>query len=80
MNGAALTTATFEKFLGVPGALIVTIGLILFAYSTVLGWSYYGEKCFSYLFGDASIKYYRFVFVLAVFVGTTLKLNVVWLL
>ncbi len=80
LNGAALTTATFEKFLGVPGALIVTIGLILFAYSTVLGWSYYGEKCFSYLFGDASIKYYRFVFVLAVFVGTTLKLNVVWLL
>ncbi|WP_221568536.1 sodium:alanine symporter family protein [Alkalihalobacillus sp. TS-13] len=80
LNGAALTTETFRSFLGAPGALIVTIGIILFAYSTVLGWSYYGEKCFSYLFGDNSVKYYRLLFVLAVFVGTTVSLNVVWTL
>ncbi|WP_349409461.1 sodium:alanine symporter family protein [Pseudalkalibacillus sp. SCS-8] len=80
LNGAALTTETFRSFLGDPGALIVTIGIILFAYSTVLGWSYYGEKCFSYLFGDKSVKLYRIMFVLAVFVGTTVSLNVVWTL
>ncbi|WP_261134551.1 sodium:alanine symporter family protein [Bacillus sp. Marseille-Q3570] len=80
LNGAALTTETFRSFLGAPGALIVTIGIILFAYSTVLGWSYYGEKCFSYLFGDNSVKFYRLLFVLAVFVGTTVSLNVVWTL
>ncbi|MGM7703352.1 alanine/glycine:cation symporter family protein [Pseudalkalibacillus sp. Hm43] len=80
LNGAALTTETFRSFLGEPGALIVTIGIILFAYSTVLGWSYYGEKCFSYLFGDNSVKYYRILFVLAVFIGTTVSLNVVWTL
>ncbi|WP_257350861.1 alanine/glycine:cation symporter family protein [Pseudalkalibacillus decolorationis] len=78
LNGAALTTETFESFLGTPGALIVTVGLILFAYSTVLGWSYYGEKCFSYLFGDNSVKYYRLLFVIAVFVGTTVSLGTVW--
>lgn len=77
-NGAELTTITFEKFLGTPGAIIVAVGIILFAYSTVLGWSYYGEKCFSYLFGDSSIKYYRIVYVLAVFVGTVLPLGIVW--
>ncbi|MCF6411240.1 alanine/glycine:cation symporter family protein [Pseudalkalibacillus salsuginis] len=80
LNGAALTTETFRSFLGAPGAFIVTIGIILFAYSTVLGWSYYGEKCFSYLFGDNSVKYYRLLFVIAVFVGTTVSLNVVWAL
>ncbi len=80
LNGAALTTETFRSFLGAPGAFIVTIGIILFAYSTVLGWSYYGEKCFSYLFGDNSVKYYRLLFVLAVFVGTIVSLNVVWAL
>ncbi|TLS39390.1 alanine/glycine:cation symporter family protein [Pseudalkalibacillus caeni] len=78
INSAALTSETFEKFLGGTGSLIVTIGLILFAYSTVLGWSYYGEKCFSYLFGEKTIFIYRAIFVLAVFVGTTLKITVVW--
>jgi AGCS family alanine or glycine:cation symporter len=78
LQGAALTTATFEAFLGSPGAWIVSIGLIFFAYSTVLGWSYYGEKCFSYLFGNSAIKGYRIAFVLAVFLGAGLKLGLVW--
>jgi AGCS family alanine or glycine:cation symporter len=77
-KGAALTTTTFELFLGTPGGLIVAIGVIFFAYSTILGWSYYGEKCFSYLLGKSAVKYYRYLFVLAVFVGTVLELNLVW--
>ena len=54
LTGAALTTKTFDSMLP-GGGWIVTIGIILFAYSTVLGWAYYGEKCFEYLFGNKSI-------------------------
>ncbi|WP_305728812.1 alanine:cation symporter family protein [Planococcus faecalis] len=50
LEGAALTTAAFEQFLGSAGPLVVAIGLIFFASSTIIGWSYYGEKCFQYLF------------------------------
>lgn len=78
VTGAALTTATFASFLGTAGAWIVTIGLIFFASSTILGWSYYGEKCFSYLFGDKAIKFYRIAFVGAVFIGAVIKLELVW--
>ena len=58
LTGAALTTKTFDSMLP-GGGWIVTIGIILFAYSTVLGWAYYGEKCFEYLFGNKSISVYR---------------------
>ncbi|NSL53314.1 alanine/glycine:cation symporter family protein [Calidifontibacillus erzurumensis] len=78
LKGAELTTATFELLIGAPGPYIVAIGLIFFAYSTVLGWAYYGEKCFSYLFGESAIKYYRIVYVLAVFVGAVATLDTVW--
>lgn len=77
-DGAELTTLTFEAFLGQTGAWIVAIGLIFFASSTILGWSYYGEKCFSYLFGEKAVHVYRIVFVLMVFVGSVTTLKVVW--
>jgi AGCS family alanine or glycine:cation symporter len=76
-TGAELTTIAFGA--GVPGgAYIVTIGLILFAYSTVLGWSYYGEKSIEYLFGVGAIKPYRIAFILFVGVGAVAKLDLVW--
>lgn len=78
LEGAALTSATFEYFLGPVGSIIVAIGLIFFAFSTIIGWSYYGEKCFTYLFKKSAVKYYRFVFVLAVLLGSVLQLQVVW--
>lgn len=78
LQGAELTSATFELFLGTSGPIIVAIGLIFFAFSTILGWSYYGEKCFSYLFSKSSVKYYRFAFVLAVFIGAVSTLEAVW--
>ncbi|MRX73362.1 amino acid carrier protein [Bacillus lacus] len=77
-KGAELTSATFAKFLGTPGSTIVAIGLLFFAFSTIIGWSYYGEKCFSYLFSQKVVKYYRIVFVLAVFVGAISTLEAVW--
>ena len=77
MTGAELTAVAFGE--GIPGGkLIVTIGLVLFAYSTILGWSYYGEKSIEYLFGEAAVKPYRFIFIIFVGVGAVAKLDLVW--
>ncbi|MBM4763501.1 sodium:alanine symporter family protein [Bacillus sp. B15-48] len=77
LTGAALTTESFNTLL--PGSgWIVTIGIIFFAYSTVLGWAYYGEKCFEYLFGNQSILVYRIVYISTVFVGAGMNLGLVW--
>jgi AGCS family alanine or glycine:cation symporter len=76
-TGAELTSFAFQE--GVFGGhFIVTLGLILFAYSTILGWSYYGEKSIEYLFGHGAVKPYRIVFVLFVGVGAVAKLDFVW--
>jgi AGCS family alanine or glycine:cation symporter len=58
----------------------VTFGLVFFAYSTILGWCYYGEKSIEYLFKEGAVKIYRIVFVIFVAVGTMLKLQTVWTL
>ena len=77
-TGAALTTFAFES--GFPGgAYVVTIGLMLFAYSTILGWSYYGEKSLEYLFGKKAVMPYRIVFIIFVGIGAVAKLDIVWL-
>lgn len=78
-TGAELTTMSFQG--AIPGgSLIVTIGIILFAYSTILGWCYYGEKSIEFLFGEKAILPYRLVFVAFVFIGATMKLETVWTL
>ncbi len=77
-TGAALTTAAFTKSLGQTGAWVVAIGIILFAYSTILGWAYYGEKCAEYLFGTKIIMPYRYLWVIFVAVGAYVKLSFVW--
>ena len=78
-TGSALTIKAFETVLGKAGAWVVTIGIALFAFSTILGWEYHGEKAFEYLF--KSHKYnmiYRIVFSLVVYVGATTSLDLVW--
>jgi AGCS family alanine or glycine:cation symporter len=76
-NGAELTSFAFQ--IGMPGGdFIVTIGLILFAFSTILGWSYYGEKSIEYLLGPKSVLPYRLVFVICVGFGAVMKLELVW--
>ena len=78
-DGAELTTVAFSASLpGNIGGIIVSIGLILFAYSTLLGWSYYGEKSLEYLFGESLVKPYRVVFCIVVFFGAVVKLQLVW--
>jgi AGCS family alanine or glycine:cation symporter len=80
LEGATLTAASFGALLPGSkfGAYLVSIGLIFFAYSTVLGWSYYGEKCFQYLLGSKGIVWYRWAFVLVAFWGATAQLDIVW--
>lgn len=79
LNGAALAIAAFSSHIS-GGEYVVTIGLILFAYTTVLAWSYYGEKCFEYLFGERYIMFYRILFALIVIPGAMLKMEVAWYL
>ena len=78
-TGAALTISAFEQELGRFGHWIVAIGIVLFAYSTMIAWSYYGERCWFYLLGDAATTPYRIVFCLFVIVGTVSGLDLVWL-
>lgn len=77
INGATLTLMAFNSVFS-WGGYIVTIGLVLFAFTTLLGWAYYGEKCIEYLFGERSIIPYRFLFTLAVIPGAVLELEIVW--
>jgi len=79
IDGAPLTVEAFSRGLpGNSGGMVVSLGLILFAYSTILGWSYYGEKSIEYLLGAAAIKPYRLVFTGVVFVGSVVQLDLVW--
>ncbi|MBD3384940.1 amino acid carrier protein [candidate division KSB1 bacterium] len=80
LTGAELTTIAFQTALpGKIGGLIVPVGLVFFAYSTILGWSYYGEKSLQYLLGPKSIRPYRLVFCFMVFVGAIVtKIEIVW--
>ncbi len=79
LTGAELTALSFNASLpGGIGRYVVTTGLILFAYSTILGWCYYGEKSIEYLFREKAVKTYRIIFVIFVAVGTFLKLETVW--
>ncbi|MGB5823259.1 MAG: sodium:alanine symporter family protein [Proteocatella sp.] len=77
LSGAALTSAAFGQIKGI-GPFILSIGLVTFAFSTILGWSYYGEKAFEYLFGKKMSKYYRFVYVGIVMVGSVTANAFVW--
>ncbi len=79
LRGAPLTSAAFSAGLpGQWGGLVVTVGLALFAYSTLLGWAYYGEKSVSYLLGPRSIMPYRWIYCGCVFLGAMTELTMVW--
>jgi AGCS family alanine or glycine:cation symporter len=75
LQGAALTVVAFDQALPVAGQYIVTFGTILFAYTTLLGWRYYGERCAEYLFGVKVISYYRGIWILFILVGALAELK-----
>ena len=76
-DGSVLTSQAFSMIphVGLP---VLVIGLITFAFSTILGWYYYGERCSVYLFGEKIIMPYKILWVIGVFVGSMLKIGVVW--
>ena len=79
LNGAPLTQEAFSRGLpGEWGGLIVTVSLAMFAFSTILGWSYYGEKSIEYLLGEWSVLPYRLLFTVVVFLGAVSRLEFVW--
>ncbi|GKV65072.1 MULTISPECIES: sodium:alanine symporter family protein [unclassified Sporosarcina] len=81
IDAGTLTAAAFGSFLGGIGPILVSIGLVFFATSTILGWSYYGEKCFQYLVPNRiAVIIYRVIFVAFIYVGATSSLDLVWLL
>ena len=82
LEGAAMTTFAFENGLpfAIIGKYIVNIGLIFFAFTTIIGWNYYGERCIQYLIGIKGIKFYKIIFIALVGVGQFLSLNLVFII
>lgn len=77
LNGAALAITAFDSAI-IGGRYIVTFGLILFAFSTIIAWAYYGEKCFEYLFGEKAVIPYRILFTLLIIPGALMRMDTVW--
>ena len=80
LDGVALTQSAFSTVFSFFGPALLTIFLILFAFTTILGWNYYGERCFEFLFGVRFIWLYRLVFVLMVLLGGFIELDMVWVI
>ena len=80
LNGVALTQSAFSTVFSHFGSVLLTIFLVLFAFTTILGWNYYGERCFEFLFGVRFIWLYRVVFVLMVLLGGFIELDMVWII
>ena len=77
-DGSALVIKAFEKDLGNVGGLFVTFSIIIFAFATLIGWPYFGEKAIEYLFDSKGTLIYKAVFVGVIYIGSTMKLEVVW--
>ena len=80
LNGAAMTNAAFGSAYADMGCYILMIGLVLFAFTTILGWNYYGERCVEYLMGVKAILPYRLIFIGLIACGPFLKLDEIWVL
>ena len=81
LAGVTVTNYAFAQGLGASiGATIVTVGLLFFAFTTILGWCYYGERCFVYLVGIRGVKLYRLAYIVLVGLGSFLHLNLIWII
>ena len=78
VESSALTSYSFAQTFGVVGSSFIAIAILLFAYSTVLGWSHYGSKACEYLFGTKAVNVYRVIFVIIVFAGSVMKAQLAW--
>ncbi len=80
LNGAAMTEQAFVMGFPAFGSILLMIGLVLFAFTTILGWNYYGERCVEYLMGVKAILPYRLIFIALIACGPFLKLEEIWVL
>ena len=80
LNGAAMTESAFTMAFPAFGSILLLVGLVLFAFTTILGWNYYGERCVEYLLGVKAILPYRLIFILLIACGPFLKLEEIWVL
>lgn len=80
LNGAAMTESAFSSAFPMLAKYILCVGLVLFAFTTIIGWNYYGERCVEYLFGVKAIKPYRYIYILLVGSGAFLKLELIWII
>ncbi|WP_039019858.1 alanine/glycine:cation symporter family protein [Halocynthiibacter namhaensis] len=80
ISGAALTSLAFESTLPGVGGYLIAVALSIFAFTTILGWSFYGEKCVGYFFGAKALMPYRVLWIIAIYFGATADLGFVWLL
>src|SRR5690606_40646633 len=80
LAGVYMTNYAFSTSLAETGGYIVTVGLMFFAFTTILGWNYYGERCTEFLFGVKGILPYKLVYILIVASGAFLTLDVIWVL
>ncbi len=78
LEGAALSAYAFEQALGQAGSWIVGFGLVFFAYSTIIAWSYYGDRSAEFLFGERAVLPYRIIYTVLVVVGAYVPLQLVW--
>lgn len=78
LHGAALSAYAFQQTLGQTGAVIVGFSLVFFAYSTIIAWSYYGDRSAKFLFGEKAVMPYRFIYIVLVVVGAYVPLKLVW--
>lgn len=78
IDGAALTTAAFNKLVPGAGEYIITFGIVFFAFSTIIGWYYYGCKCVEYIAGVKAVNIYKWLWIVLTFVGATVPLEIVW--
>lgn len=80
LAGAAMTDAAFKMAFPAWGGMLLMVGLVLFAFTTILGWNYYGERCVEYLMGVKAIMPYRIIFIVLIACGPFLKLEEIWVL
>ncbi|QLB50755.1 alanine/glycine:cation symporter family protein [Streptococcus sanguinis] len=80
LNGVSLTQAAFATVFDNFGPVLLSVFLVLFAFTTILGWNYYGERCFEFLFGVRYIRVYRLIFVLMIILGGFVGLEAVWII
>ncbi|NMB34734.1 MAG: sodium:alanine symporter family protein [Firmicutes bacterium] len=79
LEGASMAVEAFNRGLpGNAGHYVVSLGLIFFAFTTLLSWSYYGEKCLEYLLGNRAVRFYRFLWIILIFIGAVSHLQAIW--